>query len=144
MNPSAYQRGPTQDELFTSLWGNAGPNNQDGATGYKWFPLPAKAPAAEWTFFVFPKSAKTELEVADLLIKSYYEDDCNEVADKRREICHFLSRSGEPNEKELTALKHELQVLLAKVGNKGKVILDRTGYAVDIPRYFAKFPALEG
>jgi hypothetical protein len=46
MNPSAYQRGPTQDELFSSIWGSAGPNNQDGATGEKWFPLPPKAPEA--------------------------------------------------------------------------------------------------
>jgi flagellar motility protein MotE (MotC chaperone) len=84
------------------------------------------------------------LEVADILIKSYYEHDCNEVADKRREVCHFLSRPGELNEKELTALKQELQVLLEKVANKGKAILDRTGYEVEIPGYFSKFPALQG
>lgn len=141
---AAKARGPTQDELFSSIWGSAGPNNVDSARGHRWIPLPAKAPAAEWSFFYFGKSQYTSNEVADLLLKSLYENDCNNVADKRREICHCLARSAKNKEKELDDLEQQLGRLMATLQNKANEILESSGYAATLPTYFYNFPALEG
>ncbi|XP_047066423.1 uncharacterized protein LOC124674417 [Lolium rigidum] len=137
----AHQRGPSQEQLFGTAWRHVGQHQE--SRGHKWLPLPAKAPAVEGSLFRFAKSDRIGLEVADLLLKALYEDDCNNIADKRRQVLHCLARSPTPDAKEYTQLKLELGGLMANVGKKIKEIYDSTGYKAYLPEYFAKFPVLD-